>query len=88
MGKKHNNTPNAQRTRCTAFLIIIGRMTKWQQYHTTPVRMAIHTSLQAINVGERQQVREPLYTFGGNAHLATITRKDSLCMSEVKVPRE
>ena len=49
--------------------------------------MAIHTSLQATNVGESQQVREPPYTFGGNAHLATDTRKDSLCMSEVKVPR-
>ena len=50
--------------------------------------MAIHTSLQATNVGESQQVREPPYTFGGNAHLATDTRKDSLCMSEVKVSRE
>ena len=50
--------------------------------------MAIHTSLQATNVGESQQVREPPYTAGGNAHLATVTRKDGLCMSEVKVPRE
>ena len=30
--------------------------------------MAIHTSLQATNVGESQQVREPPYTVGGNAH--------------------
>ena len=35
---------------------------------TTSVRMAIHTSLQAINVGESQQMREPPYTVGGNAH--------------------
>ena len=56
--------------------------------NTIPVRMAIHTSLQATNVGESQQVREPPYTVGGNAHLATVTRKDGLCMSEVKVPRE
>ena len=30
--------------------------------------MASHTSLQATNVGESQQVREPPYTVGGNAH--------------------
>ena len=35
--EKKNKQQNAQRTRCTAFLIITGRMTKWQQisHHTS-----------------------------------------------------
>ena len=52
--------------------------------NTIPVRMAIHTSLQAINVGESQQVREPPYTVGGNAHWQQSLEKTASACQKLK----
>ena len=56
--------------------------------NTIPVRMAIHTSLQAINVGESQQVREPPYTVGGNAHWQQSLEKTASACQNTNISRE
>ena len=85
--KKRKKTQNAQRTRCTAFLITTGRMTKWQQIsHYTSQNGQPHKSTS--NKCRREPAGEGTPIHGWwECTLAAVTRKDSLYMSEVKVPR-
>jgi hypothetical protein len=84
---KQTKTQNAQRTRCTAFLIITERMTKWQQisHHTSQNG---HPHKSTSNKCRREPAGEGTPIHGWwQCTLAAVTRKDSLCMSEVKVSR-
>ena len=84
---KGKKIPNTQRTRCTAFLITTGRMTKWQQisHHTSQNG---HPHKSTSNKCRRQPAGEGTPIHGWwQCTFAAVTRKDSLCMSEVKVSR-